>query len=460
MSHLYPSKSVAMPAKTNYLFSGVWIRWQALSLGERFVCANILLIPIWWVAGLYRYMSSLLLLVVAIYEWHKHGEIRLKRPTVPVMAFIAFGVYQVATIFFAYSVPGRDKLSTPLILTFVPALWLWYIQSNNIKIRANVVAWACTMSVVQMLAFWLLAHFVIPESFFLPLQIRNIHSMVTGEDLRGFKVINNPYYLIPYANYGNLHGWRRYSLFFIYPEFFAIYLGFIGLISREVKNRAWSIGLLSGCLFLLFWSGTRAVWVALPMMLILHYIISNLTKLWGPTIVFALMAIVSFTTLAVPQATNLITAQFTQSTQAINEVRDNSSEVRFEIYRQTLQRIRENENEMIWGHPAPGEVIAGVSGNDNAVIGSHSFVLGTLLYRNGMIGTAIFAFFWVSLFVWLYETRNGRPITCFCILVFYVMLSPTSPIIYDMQISALIILLCVAIRRKDYQAPRRLMSYA
>lgn len=460
MSHLYPSKSVAMPAKTDNLFSGVWIRWQALTIGERFVCANILLIPIWWVAGLYRYMSSILLLVVAIYEWHRHGEIRLKRPTVPAMALIAFGVFQVATIFFAYSVPGRSKLSNPLILTFVPALWLWYIQSNNIKLRVNVVAWACTMSVVQMLAFWLLAHFVIPETFFLPLQIRNIYSMVTGEELRGFNVINNPYYLIPYANYGNLNDWRRYSMFFIYPEFFAIYLGFIGLISREIKNRLWSISLLSGCLFLLFWSGTRAVWVALPVMLILHYILSNLTKMWGPTIVFALLAIVSFTTLALPQTASLITAQFTQSTQAINEVRDNSSEVRFEIYRQTMQTIKENENEMIWGHPGTGEVVAGAGGNDNAVVGSHSFILGTLLYKNGMIGTAIFAFFWVSLFIWLYETRHGRPLTCFCMLVFYMIISPTSPIIYDMHISALIVLLCIAIRCQN-QAPRsRRMSYA
>ncbi|PIG90643.1 O-antigen ligase family protein [Gloeocapsopsis sp. IPPAS B-1203] len=459
MSHLYPSKSVAMPAKTNNLFSGVWIRWQALSLGERFVCANILLIPIWWVAGLYRYMSSLLLLVVAIYEWHKHGEIRLKRPTVPVMAFIAFGVYQIATILLAYSVPGRDKLSTALLLTFCPALWLWYIQSNNIKIRVEVVAWAFTISVVQMLVLWLLAHFVIPESFFLPLQIRNLYSMLSGEEIRGFNVINNPYYLLPYTNYGNINGWWRYSLFFIYPEFLAIYLGFVSLISREIKNHLWSIGLLSGCLFLLFWSGTRAVWVALPVMLILHYILNNLTKLWGPTIIFALMAVMSFTALAIPPATNLIATQFTQSTQAINEVRDNSSEVRYEIYRQTWQSIKDNEHKMIWGHPATGEVVAAAGNNDNAVVGSHSFILGTLLYKNGMIGTAIFAFFWVSLFVWLYETRSGRPISCFCVLILYTMISPTSPILYDMHISSLIILLCVAIRHSKV-IPRRLVSHA
>lgn len=97
MTQLYKLKS-SVRTQTDNLFSGIWIRWRAMTVGERFVCVNIVLIPAWWVVGLYGYMSLLLLLGVALYEWQQYGELRLKRPSLPVVALLAFGAYQVVSL--------------------------------------------------------------------------------------------------------------------------------------------------------------------------------------------------------------------------------------------------------------------------------------------------------------------------------------------------------------------------
>jgi len=94
MTQLYkPKSSVRKAAGVDNLFSGIWIRWQAMTVAERFVCANIILIPVWWVVGLYEYMALLLLLGVAVTNGG-NGELRLKRPILPVVALLAFGTYQ------------------------------------------------------------------------------------------------------------------------------------------------------------------------------------------------------------------------------------------------------------------------------------------------------------------------------------------------------------------------------
>jgi len=54
-----------------------------MTVAERFVCANIILIPVWWVVGLYKYMALLLLLGVA--GMAAIRELRLKRPILPVV---------------------------------------------------------------------------------------------------------------------------------------------------------------------------------------------------------------------------------------------------------------------------------------------------------------------------------------------------------------------------------------
>jgi len=63
-----------------------------------FVCANIVLIPVWWIVGLValccRYF--LLLSVIAFYEWWQHCRELRQRLSLPEAAFAHLGAYQLA----------------------------------------------------------------------------------------------------------------------------------------------------------------------------------------------------------------------------------------------------------------------------------------------------------------------------------------------------------------------------
>jgi hypothetical protein len=443
-------KSKFAPTNTDNLFSGIWIRWQALTLGERLACANIVLIPVWWLSGFYRYMSPLLLLSVIGYEWQKYKEIRLKRPTIAVVALLVFAMYQIAKILFAYDVPGREKFSNIFTMTICPAIWLWYISSNNIRLRLKAIAWAFTFIVVLMLGFWLLLQFVLPETLFFPHNIPTIATLITGQTVEetGFTQTNNPYYLLPYQIAGE--NARRYNFFFVYPEYTALIVGCIGFMAMDIKNRIWSWLLLLACVFIIVLSGTRIVWLGFPVVIGLRYLISNLGKRYISAIAFALIAIISFTALSVPPATRLLGDQLTQSTEAIGDVRSDSTEVRAEIYSRTIEELRSNEDALIWGHAARGKPVQNIS---FARVGSHSFILGTLLYLNGIVGTVIFLVFWGALFYWLYKTRSRRPVACFCILLFYSFVSITLELVYGNSTSALMIVLCAALREPKLSLP-------
>jgi hypothetical protein len=438
MAQLYRAKFSVREAQTDKLFSGIWIRWRAMTVAERFVCANIILIPIWWVVGLYQYMPLLLLLSVALYEWRKYGELRLKRPNLPVVALLAFGTYQVVKLLFYYYSPERRGISRVIIKWFCPALLLWYIQSNKIRIRIEVVAWACTVSVVQMIGFWLLLQFVLPETIFGSARLPTLFALLTSQGLK-----DNFNRLAPYQGSGALDALNRFSLFFVSPEVFGVVAGFIGLVALEIKNRRWSLLLFLACVFLIVLSATRAVWVAFPLVVGLRYLFNTLGKSKGPAIIFALIAVASFTTLSLPQVTGLVLDKFTYTTQSIAELRQNSTGDRLEVYRQTWKAIQENP---LWGHISTGPAISLNSENYN-VVGSHSIILGRLLYSSGLVGTVIFIVFWISLFIWFYKTRAGRPLICSCVLILYTLVSPTMASLYDMNLSSVIILLCATIRR-------------
>lgn len=437
MTQLYKLKS-SVPTETDNLFYGILIRWRAMTVAERFVCGTIVLVPVWWVIGIYNYMPLLLVLGVAVYEWWQYRELRLKRPMLPVVALLVFGTYQIVRIFFCYYVPGRINFSDVVIVSFCPAFLLWYIHSNKIRIRMEVVAWACTVSAVQMIGFWLLLQFVLPETIFWPPRLPTLLALLKGKGVEGG---DNNYFLSPYIPRTIVKGINRFSLFFLFPEFFAVVVGFIGLVALEIKNRFWSWLLFLTCVFLLFLSATRIVWVVFPIVVGLRYLFSTFGKPRTRPIVFALIAVVSFATLALPPATDLILDKVTHSVESVNEVREDSSEVRFEIYRQTWKDIQDDP---LWGYMAKGEPINAVS---NSRVGSHSVILGSLLYRTGLVGTLIFVFFWISLFIWFYETRAGRPLICFCVLIFYTLVSPTLALVYDMPISSLFVVLCAAIRQ-------------
>lgn len=435
--------SAANKVDSDRLFAGIWLRFSALTPGECFVCANIICIPIWWVLGLYEYLPFLLLAMVAAYEVWRYGKFRLKRPLLPVIALLTFGMYQLGrllvlrVVYFQY---GTINISDILILSFCPAIWLWYIQSNNIKIRLEVVAWACSVSVLQTIAFWVLLQFVIPETVFWPPRLRTVSGLLTG---KGVGEANKNYYLLPFLARTLVEDVNRFSFFFIFPEFFAVFVGFVGLIALEIKNRLQSLLLLVACVFLLFLSATRMVWVALPIVIALRYVFVALSKRAGTQVVFALIAIASFITCSMPPATDAIALKFTGSIQAVNSVREDSSEVRFEIYRQTWLGILENP---FWGYMSKGEAISATS---NSSVGSHSAILGSLLYRTGFIGTLMFTVFWVSLFLWLYAKGADRPLIAFTTIGFYTLVAPTLALVYDMPISSLLLLLSTAIGQRQ-----------
>lgn len=441
MDQLYERKSLVQKAENDNLFFGVWMRWRALTVGERFVCANIILVPVWWVAGVYKYMPLLLLLGVALYEWLQYGGLRLKRPSLPVIALLAFGMYQVAKIFLFYYDPARPSVSGIVLSWFSYGVLLWYIQSNKIRIRVEVVAWACTVSVVQMIGFWLLLQFVLPEDLFLP-----VGRIPTLFGLLASKGSENPgdVCLEPYeTSSGNVAGLYRLSLFFISSQFFSIVAAFIGLVALEIKNRFWSLLLFLACVFLIVLSTTRAVWVAFPIVLGLRYLFSTFGGRRGRPIFFALVAVASFTTLSLPQFTDLVLEQFTNTAQSIDQFRASSTDDRMEIYRQTWRAIQENP---LWGHVGEKPAIS-LNGASYNVVGSHSVILGDLLYSNGLVGTVIFTVFWISLFMWLYRTRSGRPLASFCFLLMLTLVSPTVGALFDISLSPLMVLLCVAFSR-------------
>ncbi len=442
MTQLYKPKSSIRKAESDNLFSGIWIRWQALTVGERFVCANIVLLPVWWLAGLYPYMSVILLLSVVLYEFRQHGELRLKRPSLPVITLFVFGAYEaVRPFFFLVGVLGGIK--DALLFTFIPTCLLWYIQSKNIRIRMEVVAWACTVSVVQMLGLWLLIQFVLPDSVFFPPRL-NLFARIAGEQEQ---VVLDELYnadaafdlnnLVPYAPKSNgMLGFDRFSMFFAFPEFFGFVAGFIGILALDIRSRLWSWLLFLACVFLIVLSATRIVVVVFPIVVCLYYVLSNFRKLWGPPIIFALMAVVSFTSLSIPQTSNLLFGQITDSAQTVNQVRANSTQARLEIYKHTLKAIQEKP---LLGYRRTGDYLP------YPAAGTHSVILGNLMFKKGLVGTAIFTFFWISLFIWFYKTRAERPLTCFCVWTLYTLASPTLQLIYEMPISPLLILLCAAI---------------
>jgi O-antigen ligase len=288
-----------------------------------------------------------------------------------------------------------------------------------------------------MLGFWFLLQFVLPQSLFKPPSIPTLFALLTGKGL------DPEHLLAPFE--GDFSDIYRLSLFFVSAQFFSLVVACMALIGLEVKNRIWSALLLVGCVFLIVLSYSRSVWVAFPIVVWLRFLLGTYSQPRNRPLIFALMAAVSFTVLSIAPVTNRIVDSYTGLTRNVAEMRAASTEQRSEIYRQTWEAIQENP---IWGHVGKGKPISLASPKQN-VVGSHSVILGALLYNNGFAGTGIFAVFWVSLFNWLYKHRAGRPPTCFCILILFTLVSTTLGAMWFSPFSPLIILLCVAIYRPE-----------
>lgn len=431
-------------AKDESLFSGLWLRWSALNPAERFVCANILLMPAWWLAGLLDYMPELLLAGVVLYEWRRYGGLRLlKRPSLIVIAWFAFNAYyfiDAFLIFFdanpaiaAADVP-RDFITVNYLIKLlfdfsVPCL-AWYIQSNNVRVRLEVVAWAVSASIVQMLVTWLVIQFF-PGAFDNP--PRSLYGMLTGKSKDYVDGLGTNNYLLLYDQT------KRYRFFFGNNQPCAAFLGFAGLLVLDIKNRFWSLLLIVGCAFLLSLSATRSVWLALPAALIIGFLLKS-SKVKGAWLVFALLAIVSFSILSVPPVSNFVFNTATGTATAIGDVRGGSTAGRLNVYKQTLQEI---PNKPFFGHKVEGEKVTTTVGNDpfGPEVGSHSFILGILLYQGGLVGFGLFVTFWASLIFWFYNTRDSRPATWFSQMLFFSLQLNVTGLQLTMTISILILMM-------------------
>jgi hypothetical protein len=284
-------------------------------------------------------------------------------------------------------------------------------------VRLEVVAWAFSLLVVQMLVLWIIGQLILGgRDYIYP---RTIFSLVAGNAEGNYEhgagLAN---YLIPYLSYHtSIAGLKRWSFFFIIPEILALVVAYINLVSLDIKNRLWSVLLFLGSFFLVLVSGTRSVWLLLPTIIGLRYTFIY-GKIRGYALPLALIAIISFTTLSFPHITDSLLQVYNSQAETVGEVRADSTEVRSEIYQKTLEAI---PDKLILGHWVSGPTV--LPGFELGRVGTHSFILGTLLYHVGIVGTLMFLTFWISFAVWLYQTRQGRPLSGFLLLILYTLLS-------------------------------------
>lgn len=400
------------------LFSGIWIRWKNLTRSEKVVCAYITLIPLWWIWG-WRFYFVFLLAGIVIYEWCEKKEIRLQRPSTAVIGIIGYGLYVLVVRYFYGEMEGItlnfNAVIAPLNNIVCFGFLLWYIQDRKIRIRQKVVFWSFSIVIAIMLVTWLIIYFGLNQADYTP--PRSIYGLLTGKSAEYTPGDGNSNFLMPYfPTDESIGGLVRYVYFFPGPEALALVMAFVCLLSLDIKNRLWSFILLFSSVFLLLTSGTRSVWVSLPIVLGLRYLLTT-SRIFGPAFICGLLAIVSFSSLSVPIINNLVIDNVMNTAEATANARADSTEVRSEIYRLTMEGIEKADNsQFIFGHVVVGEGV--VLGYEPAKVGTHSFILGTLLYRGGLLGTGFFLTFWISLLWWLYKTRCDRPLCLFMFILF------------------------------------------
>ncbi len=398
--------------ENNTLFRGIWLRWGALTQAEKVVCFGIILVPLWWVIswGLMMFFGTL---GVAVYELCSHKKIRLSRPSPEVIAFILFSFYR--TISYALNAPVvvPRVLIDPILTLSCGGILIWYIQSHNIRVRLQAVAWAFSVLICMMLLWWIFFHFVLSEPYYIP--PRTLFAVITGKgayDRSQLGGIGN--YLVPYyLNSEGFGGLLRYTFFFPHPTVSSFAIGFAGLIALDLKNRWWSLSIITVCILLILICQSRNAWLALSIVLAARWLITA-RKAGGLAFLLTLFAITSFTTLSLPSVTDWISETYTNTVEAGSNFRKDSTDTRNEIYLKTWNKVVE---EPFLGHGVNGVTV--LPGYEFATIGSESFILGTLLYKSGLLGTGVFLIFFISLLTQLYNTREDRPLCCFLMLLYF-----------------------------------------
>jgi O-Antigen ligase len=405
----------AQPEDDTSPIQGYGIRWKTLTRAEQVVCASIVLIPFWWILG-WNWTLPVFVVGITIHDILRYSSLRLKRPTLAAGTLLTFGLYALASKVFHASAITPNIITGPVNLWICGGFILWYLQSNDIGVRPKVIAWAFTIIVIPMLLLWLTIHFVLSEAHYTPL--RSIAGLLLD---RGENFVNgtgNGNYLIPYwPEDRGLFGLSRFSCFFSYPESFALLVGFMSLLFLDVRNRLWSLLLFATCLFLLMLSGTRSVWISLSLVLAIRYLFIT-GQAWGKIALFALVGIVSFTVLTVPPITDFVEGTYAHTQEATGDFRKDSTKVRNELYRRTLDALGED---LVFGHGGPGPLV--IPQVKTIAVGTHSFILGSLLYQLGLIGTGLFTVFWASLTFWLYQTGGSRPVCCLLTILLFTLVS-------------------------------------
>lgn len=418
------NKSWKIENKSNIdsqLFSGVKLRFSALNKTEKVVCLSIVLTPLWWLWG-WSYLLLILALSVFAYEIKQTGKLSLSRPSAIAILTLCFGLYTIITSYFYFesnNISYGPRLFLSTIDSWIAsAFLLWYIQSKNLRIRFQVVAWAFSVVVIQMLVVLFVSVLIYQQRDYAPL--RSIFAFITGKSAVFERGLGNRNYLIPYfsTDRGFIPGFVRYVFFFEGPEALALIAGFITLMALDIKNNTWSLLLFGSSYFISLLSGTRSVFFALLIILIIRYTVTvTAGKKFGIAFVLALMAAVSFSVFSLPLTSNIVFDNVEQTTQNVYESREDSSEARSRIYIETWKEITDAPNtELFWGHIIHGE---NVTSHPTAKIGSHSFYLSTLLYRSGLIGTILFILYWTSLVWWFVSTKDSRPLSCLMILALF-----------------------------------------
>lgn len=436
-SSLPPSSVRSVPPEDHTgPLQGIWIRWSDLTTAEKSVGAFVVLVPLWWFIG-WTYTILLIAGSCVAYEVWQGGGLRLKSPSLLVVSAICFQLYRhLAAILNSKELAFSSLMD--LITGVCLGLILWYIESKEIHIRTEVIAWAFSVLAAEMLVFWLVAQPLLGAPHFSPL--RSLAGQWTGKGERFIPGAGGANYLIPYWPDDKLPGGLvRFAFFFPVPEDLALVAGFTVLLALDIKKRIWSLSLLSAGLFVLFLSGTRSNWLVLPLVLAVRFVFVA-RKVGGATLLSALIAFVGFFTLSLPLVTDLITDTYATTKEATGHLRKDSTDVRAKIYERTWNALVAAPEDFILGRGVPGLTV--LPGYEPAKVGSHSFILGNLLYRTGLLGTATFLVFWTSLFWHLYTNRKNRP--RFSLLMFlYFSLSFT--VMEVSTITYLIILLFVMV---------------
>jgi O-antigen ligase len=385
------------------LFNGIWICWDKLTPTERVICSYIILCPASWILG-WPYVLPLITAGIFIVLKVKGKEIHLKRPNSYIILGIIFHIYMgMSALTRSYSLSPSILINISSTLCFM--FILWYIESNSAHARFKTIAWALSVLVLELILFWVVIQLILKAPYFIP--SRTIFASFLDKSERFIAGAGSANYLLPYWPEDKLPGGLvRFAFFFPVPESFALIAGSISLISLNLKNRLWKISLFCSGLFLLFLSGTRSNWIALPLVLIIYYIFV-VGKRGGIAFLLALTACISFTSLALPSMTDRVFEEYTSINQSTDNLRRDSTKVRSLIYQRTWEAIVSEPENLLIGRGITGETV--LPGYKPAVVGSHSFVLGNLLYRQGLVGSFIFLCFWISIGLHLCQTRSKRP---------------------------------------------------